>query len=221
MVKRDQSFKKRPAGDKELTSASNVLARTELMLVICEEIRRRGWTQTEAAEHFGVGQPRISDLIQGRIDRFSVDMLLLWLDKLGKEVNIAVKPNVFDYDEKVKLTLYTLGPKDKVAMSAVSKLFGADPATSDLRVVNVLENPQLAADAKIKSTPCLVKEWPLPKLILIGDLSAASIRWQLQVSQRDAMENAHVSHDLREAKLDKRESELAAREKRIQQRDAD
>jgi predicted XRE-type DNA-binding protein len=221
MVKQPKTSQKGPADDQERPCAGNVLARTELMLVICEEIQRRAWTQTEAAKYLGVGQPRVSDLIQGHVDRFSVDMLLIWLEKLGKEVCIAIKPNLFDYDGNVRLTLYMLGTRDDVALAAVSKLFAGDSTKYELTVVNVLESPQLAADAKIKSTPCLVREWPLPKLTLVGDLSAASIRWQLEIAQRDALENAQVSHDLREAKLDRRESDLDLRELRIQTSESD
>jgi predicted XRE-type DNA-binding protein len=50
------------------------------------EIQRRGWTQQQAATFFGVNQPRISDLVKGRIERFTVDMLVNWLEKLGKDV---------------------------------------------------------------------------------------------------------------------------------------
>jgi predicted XRE-type DNA-binding protein len=56
--------------------AANMKARCELMLAIRETVD--GWrlTQSEAAARFGVTQPRMNDLLRGRIDRFSLDALL-------------------------------------------------------------------------------------------------------------------------------------------------
>ncbi len=56
--------------------AENFLARTIFMVEIKKVIRENGWTQAEAAEHLDVSQPRISDLMHGRIEKFSVDMLM-------------------------------------------------------------------------------------------------------------------------------------------------
>jgi len=71
--------------------AANLLVRSQMMMMVQETVRQRGWTQKKAAVEFGVHQPRISDLFQGRIGNFSVDTLMSWLHKLGKEVTITVK----------------------------------------------------------------------------------------------------------------------------------
>ena len=71
--------------------AVNLMARSQLMMTIEETIKRRRLTQKEAAKILGVGQPRVSDLYNGKIDRFTVDMLMQWLVKLGKDVKITVK----------------------------------------------------------------------------------------------------------------------------------
>jgi predicted XRE-type DNA-binding protein len=71
--------------------AANLLVRSELMLMVKDLIRERGWTQQEAATQLDVHQPRVSDLFQGRVGNFSVDALMSWLHKLGKEVIISVK----------------------------------------------------------------------------------------------------------------------------------
>ena len=71
--------------------AANLVVRSELILMVKNLIRERGWTQKEAAAQLCVHQPRISDLFQGRIGNFSVDTLMGWLHKLGKEVTITVK----------------------------------------------------------------------------------------------------------------------------------
>ena len=68
----------------------NLLARTKLMIMIEQTIKQRKLTQQQAAKLLGVGQPRVSDLFNGKIDRFTVDMLMNWLAKLGKQVTIRV-----------------------------------------------------------------------------------------------------------------------------------
>ncbi len=71
--------------------SANLIVRSELILMVKDIIRERKWTQQESAVQLGVHQPRISDLFQGRINNFSVDTLMSWLHKLGKEVTISVK----------------------------------------------------------------------------------------------------------------------------------
>ena len=70
--------------------AVNLLARSNLMMAIEKAIKERGLTQTEAAKLLGVGQPRLSDLYNGKAERFTIDMLMKWLAKLGKQVTIKV-----------------------------------------------------------------------------------------------------------------------------------
>jgi len=54
-------------------------------------IRARGWSQKQAAEHLGVSQPRISDLVRGRIDLFSVDALLSLLWRAGVQIDVSLR----------------------------------------------------------------------------------------------------------------------------------
>ena len=49
---------------------------SQLMLALQQHIREQGWTQTEAAERLGVSQPRISDVMRGKISQFSIDALI-------------------------------------------------------------------------------------------------------------------------------------------------
>jgi predicted XRE-type DNA-binding protein len=70
--------------------AASLTLRSELMLAVKEAIKKRNWTQQETAKMLGVHQPRISDLFQGSINKFSVETLLDWLDKLGKEVKVSI-----------------------------------------------------------------------------------------------------------------------------------
>lgn len=57
-------------------AAASMKARSTLMMHLTEAIKLQGFTQTQAAEYFGVTQPRISDLMRGKIDQFSLDTLM-------------------------------------------------------------------------------------------------------------------------------------------------
>lgn len=56
--------------------AASMKARSALMMALAEVIRERGMTQGEAAALFGVTQPRVSDLVRGKINLFSLDTLI-------------------------------------------------------------------------------------------------------------------------------------------------
>lgn len=57
-------------------AAASMKARSTLMMHLTEAIKLQEFTQTQAAEYFGVTQPRISDLMRGKIDLFSLDTLM-------------------------------------------------------------------------------------------------------------------------------------------------
>jgi predicted XRE-type DNA-binding protein len=76
----------------EAEEAMNLKVRADLMLDLAKFIRERGWTQEQAAEYFGETQPRISNLMNGEINRFSVDKLINLLARAGMEVRVEVAP---------------------------------------------------------------------------------------------------------------------------------
>jgi len=63
--------------------AANLTARGLLMIAIEQRIREEGWTQTEAAARLRVTQPRVSDLMNGKINKFSLDALVNMLTPVG------------------------------------------------------------------------------------------------------------------------------------------
>ena len=69
--------------------ATNLKMRTDLMIRLSKLIEARGLTQAQAASVFGVTQPRVSDLVRGKIDRFSVDTLIAMLGHAGVKVQIV------------------------------------------------------------------------------------------------------------------------------------
>ena len=50
--------------------------RADLMASLRQVIDARGWTQAQAADALGISQPRVSDLVRGKWDKFSLDMLV-------------------------------------------------------------------------------------------------------------------------------------------------
>ena len=56
--------------------AASMRARSDLMMKLAEAIRQQGMTQAQAATLFGVTQPRISDLMRGKVNLFSLDTLI-------------------------------------------------------------------------------------------------------------------------------------------------
>jgi predicted XRE-type DNA-binding protein len=71
--------------------AANLRLRSELMSQIDAFIKRQAWTQAEAAQRCGVSQPRINELMRGRISRFSLDALVKIATTLGHKVHMQIK----------------------------------------------------------------------------------------------------------------------------------
>lgn len=75
--------------------AASMRARSSLMMSLTEAIRQQGMTQAQAAALFGVTQPRISDLMRGRVNLFSLDALMDMAAAAGMTPTIhASKPKV-------------------------------------------------------------------------------------------------------------------------------
>lgn len=71
--------------------AANLRARAELMQKIAEIIKESGWTQAEAAARCGVTQPRMNDLLRGRVSRFSLDALVNIATAIGRRVHVELE----------------------------------------------------------------------------------------------------------------------------------
>jgi len=73
--------------------AEHLLIRADLLIEAQKLISSRGLKQREVAKLLGVSQPRVSDLLRGRIDLFSTDVLIDMLVRLGARVRLTVKPD--------------------------------------------------------------------------------------------------------------------------------
>jgi len=71
--------------------AQNLYLRSQLMTRIEQVVERSGMTQTAAARALGVTQPRLNDLVRGKIDKFSLDALVNMLAHAGMRVEMKVK----------------------------------------------------------------------------------------------------------------------------------
>lgn len=72
--------------------AGALLLRSELAVRIRQVIEQRKLTQARAAKLLGVTQPRVSDLMTGKIDRFNIESLIAMLARAGMTVTVDVRP---------------------------------------------------------------------------------------------------------------------------------
>jgi predicted XRE-type DNA-binding protein len=71
--------------------AASIKAKAALMMALSEHIRGQAWTQAQAAKRLHVTQPRVSDLMRGRIDLFSLDTLVDMAALAGLEPEVRLK----------------------------------------------------------------------------------------------------------------------------------
>lgn len=78
--------------DLGLPDADELLAKADLAIRISGIIDERELTQAEAAELLGIDQPKVSALVRGRLEGFSIERLTRFLNALGQDVEIVVRP---------------------------------------------------------------------------------------------------------------------------------
>jgi predicted XRE-type DNA-binding protein len=78
--------------DLGLPDADEALAKADLARQIARLIQRQGWTQVRAAQALGIDQPKVSALVRGRLEGFSTERLIHFLNKLDQDVEISVRP---------------------------------------------------------------------------------------------------------------------------------
>jgi predicted XRE-type DNA-binding protein len=71
--------------------AANLRARAELMQQIAAIVKESKWTQVEAAARCGITQPRMNDLLRGRVSRFSLDALVNVATAIGRRVHLELE----------------------------------------------------------------------------------------------------------------------------------
>jgi phage-related protein/predicted XRE-type DNA-binding protein len=77
--------------DLRVAEPAEALAKSELAALIARALRARRLTQTAAARLLGIDQPKVSELLRGRLTRFSTERLMSFLTLLGRDVEIVVR----------------------------------------------------------------------------------------------------------------------------------
>jgi len=70
--------------------AINLKLRSQLMIEVDKALAEKNMTQVAAAKVLDISQPRVSDLIRGKVDKFTIDMLVNILTKLGHTVTMRI-----------------------------------------------------------------------------------------------------------------------------------
>src|SRR5262245_26593642 len=78
--------------DLGLKDPEELLAKAELVQRIADIIAERKLTQVRAAKLLGIDQPKVSALLRGKLDGFSTDRLFRFLNALGRDVEIVIRP---------------------------------------------------------------------------------------------------------------------------------
>lgn len=69
--------------------AENMKLRSELMIAITRQLAQTDGTQTQQAKQLGITQPRLNDLLQGRINKFSLDALVTIATQAGLHISLS------------------------------------------------------------------------------------------------------------------------------------
>jgi predicted XRE-type DNA-binding protein len=93
---------------KEMETKSN------LVIEISKAIKKRKLTQTQAAELFGISQPKLSELLNGRFRGYSVERLIHFLNEIGQDVDIVIKSK--PRNRKARVTVYHLISENRTNM---------------------------------------------------------------------------------------------------------
>ena len=78
--------------DLGVENPEEALAKSELARQIAKLIKKKKLSQKQAAEILGIDQPKISNLIRGRLRSFSLERLIRFLNSLGQDVSIMISP---------------------------------------------------------------------------------------------------------------------------------
>jgi predicted XRE-type DNA-binding protein len=79
--------------DLKIPDAEEALAKSGLAYQIALVIEKKGLTQTAAAKLLNIDQPKVSALLRGKLTGFSTDRLFRFLNALGRDVEIVIKPS--------------------------------------------------------------------------------------------------------------------------------
>ncbi len=121
--------------------AANLTARSLLMIAIEQKIHENGWTQAKAAQALRVQQPRVSDLMNGKIEKFSLDALVNMLPAVG--LTFRVEPAEAKRRSPVQLFVADKRPRrDRTSTTQTRARRGAAAAAPSRQVANAAKTPK-------------------------------------------------------------------------------
>ena len=89
--------------DLGLNNPEELLAKAELVQRIADIIAERKLTQVRAAKLLGIDQPKVSALLRGKLDGFSTDRLFRFLNALGRDVEIVIRPAKHSHEAETRV----------------------------------------------------------------------------------------------------------------------
>jgi predicted XRE-type DNA-binding protein len=89
--------------DLGLPSNEEAMIKAAIALAITQTVKRRGLSQTEAAQIVGTDQPKMSAILRGRLSQFKLDRLLRYLLLLGRDIEIRVADRVRSEPGKLRM----------------------------------------------------------------------------------------------------------------------
>jgi len=87
--------------DLGLPHSKEDMLKVEIARVISATIKSRGLTQAEAGAIMGIDQAKVSTLVRGRLQGFSIERMILFVVKLGRDVNISISREHSDREGRV------------------------------------------------------------------------------------------------------------------------
>ena len=107
--------------DLGFSDAEELKAKADLVIQIIQIIDERGLKQTEAAEIMGIDQPKVSALVRCKLDGFSMERLYRFLNALGRDVQIVVKPKPKSRKDGTLRVVRAAGPRRPVRRAAKAR----------------------------------------------------------------------------------------------------
>ena len=93
--------------------------KSNLVMEISKAIKKKKITQTQAAEIFGISQPKLSELLNGRFRGYSVERLIHFLNEIGQDVDIIVKSK--PRNRKARVAVFHSPTQTRNSISMVAK----------------------------------------------------------------------------------------------------
>lgn len=97
--------------DLGLKNHEEMETKSTLVMEISKAIKKKKLTQVEAAEMFGISQPKLSELLNGRFRGYSVERLIHFLNDIGQDVDIVVKSK--PRNRRARVSVYHVTDKNR------------------------------------------------------------------------------------------------------------